>query len=84
MAGVLQEAGDADSRAHTRSKVSVEYFIIPYTSTFIRLAHLYLEFCVCCIVIMNDEGDGIGCGSMIHIRVWVWAGGGYYLIIYFF
>ena len=51
VAGVLQEAWDADSRAHTRSQVYVEYFIIPYTSTFIRLSHLYQEFCVHCIVI---------------------------------
>ena len=41
VAGVLQEAGDADSRACTRSQVEVEYFIIPYTSRFIRIA----EFC---------------------------------------
>ena len=58
VAGVLQEAGDADSRAHTRSQVWVEYFIIPYTSTFIRLSDLYQEFCVHCIVIMNDGGVG--------------------------
>ena len=70
MAGVLQEAGDADSRARTRSQVSVEYFIIPYTSTFIRLSHLYLEFCVHCIVIMNDGGWDRW-GWLIHIRVWV-------------
>ena len=56
VAGVLQEAGDADSRARTRSQVQVEYFIIPYTSTFIRLSYLYQEFCVHCIVIMNDGG----------------------------
>ena len=58
MAGVLQEAGDSDSRACTRSQVKVEYFINPYTSTFIRLSHLYQEFCVHCIVIMNDGGMG--------------------------
>ena len=70
MAGVLQEAGDADSRARTRSQVSVEYFIIPYTSTFIRLSHLYQEFCVQCIIILNDGGkwDRWG-GWLIHIRV---------------
>ena len=56
MAGVLQEAGDAESRARTRSQVYVEYFTIPYTSTFIRLSHLYQEFYVHCIIIMNDEG----------------------------
>ena len=56
VAGVLQEAGDADSRAPTRSQVLVEYIIIPYTSTFIRLPHLYQEFYVHCIVITNDGG----------------------------
>ena len=58
MAGILQEAEDADSRAHTRSQVQVEYFIIPYTSTFIRLSHLYQEFSVHCIVIMMHGGNG--------------------------
>ena len=51
--GVLQEAGDADSRAHTRSQAWVEYIIIPYTYTFIRLSHLYQEFYVYCIVLMG-------------------------------
>ena len=44
--GVLQEWVNADSRAATRSQVLVEYFIIPYTSTFIRFSHLYHEFYV--------------------------------------
>ena len=56
--GVLQEAGDADSRAGTMSQVQVEYFIFPQTSTFIRSSHFYQEFCVHCIVIINDEGMG--------------------------
>ena len=56
--GVLQEAGDADSRAGTISQVLVEYFIFPQTSTFIRLSHFYQEFCVHCIVIINDGGMG--------------------------
>ena len=55
---VLQEAGDANSRVHTRSQVEVEYFIIHYTSTFIRLSHSTEEFCVHCIVIMNYSGMG--------------------------
>ena len=38
VAGVLQEAGDAGSRAYTRSQVYVEYFIILYTSTSIRMS----------------------------------------------
>ena len=57
-AGVLQEAGGADSRAPTRSQVYVEYVIISYTSTFIRLSHLYQKFYVHLIVITNDEGIG--------------------------
>ena len=70
VAGVLQEAGDADSRARIRSQVKVEYFIIPYTSTLIRLSHLYQEFCAHCIIIMND-GGWVGGGWLVHIRVWV-------------
>ena len=58
MTGVLQEWVNADSRAATRSHVLVEYFIIPYTSTFIRFSHLYQEFCVHCIVIIKDGGMG--------------------------
>ena len=30
----------------------------PYTSTFIRLPHLYQEFCVHCIFIRNGRGMG--------------------------
>ena len=56
--GVLQEAGDADSRAGAISQVQVEYFIFPQTSTVIRLSHFYQKFCVHCIVIINDEGMG--------------------------
>ena len=56
MARVLQEAWDADSRARTRSQVEVEYFIIHCTSIFIRYSHFYQEFCVYCVVIMNDGG----------------------------
>ena len=53
VANVLQEAGDADSKAHTRSQVEVEYFIIPYTSTFIRLSHLCQEFYVHSFIIIK-------------------------------
>ena len=42
-------------------KCKFEYFIIPYTSTFIRLSHWYQEICVHCIVIMN-YGVGLGGG----------------------
>ena len=38
----------------------VKYFIIPYTSTLIKLSHLYQEFCVHYIVIINDGGGGGG------------------------
>ena len=55
MAGVLQEAGDGDSRAPTKSQVLVDYFIIPYTSTFVRLSRLYQESHAHFIVITNDE-----------------------------
>ena len=61
VAAVVQEAGDADSRTHTRSQVQVDYFIIPYSSTFIRLSHLFQECSVHCIVITNDRGwDRLG------------------------
>ena len=56
VAGVLQKAGDADLRARTRSQLQVEYIIIPYTSTYIRLPHLYQELYVHCIVIANGGG----------------------------
>ena len=58
MAGVLQEAGGNDSRAHTISQVEVEYSILHCTSTFIRLSNFYQEFSLYCIVIMNDGGKG--------------------------
>ena len=56
VAGVWQEAGDADSRVHTRSQVYAQYLIIHYTSTFTRLSHWYQEFCPHCIVIINGGG----------------------------
>ena len=62
--------------------------IIPYTSTFVRLSHLYQKFCVHCIVIMNDGGMGaVGVGWFTS---WCgWGGGGgtecrYYLIVCFY
>ena len=75
--GVLQEAGDANWGAHTRCQVYVEYFIILYTSTFIRLPHLCQEFYIHCIAIINDgrmakEGGGAG---LIYIRLWVRGAG---------
>ena len=34
--------------------LSLDNDIIPYTSTFIRLSHLYQEFCAHCTVIVNE------------------------------
>ena len=75
----------------------VEYSIIPYTSTFIRLSNFYQEFYAHCIVIVNDErGDGIGvcvcvcvcvcgraCWWVVDLYQSVNGGpwGGYYLIV---
>ena len=55
---VLQEAEEADSRACTRSQVQVNYFIILYTSTFIRLSHLFQEAHVHFNGITNNVGMG--------------------------
>ena len=67
--------------------MSVEYLIIPYTSTFIRLSNLYLEFCVHCIVILNDAGIGqVGGGGVVdsYQGVGGGTGSGYYLIVFLF
>ena len=58
VAGVLQEAGDADSRLSLQILGVVKYFFIPYTSTFIKLFHLHQEFYAHHIVIINDGGMG--------------------------
>ena len=84
MAGVLQEAGDADSRARIRSQVYVEYFIIPYTSTCIRLSHLYEQFCLHCLLIMNDGGWDRWRVVDSHQGVDAWTGGRYCLIVFCF
>ena len=61
--GVFHEAEYADSRTCTICLVSVGYFTIPYTSTFIRLFHFYQECHVHCIVITIDGGmDSVGGG----------------------
>ena len=44
-------------------KLNISSF--PYTSTFIRLPHLYQEFYVPFIVITNDGGDEIGWAWLI-------------------
>ena len=54
VAGAFHEAGDPDSRAQTRSQMEVEYFIVPCTSTFIRLSHLCQEFYIHFIIVIND------------------------------
>ena len=56
VAGVLQEAGNPDSRARTRSQV--EYNIIPYTSTSITLPHLCQGYHGHYIVISSNWGNG--------------------------
>ena len=38
------------------NQVLVDYFIILYSSTFIRMSHLYQEYHVHSIVITNDGG----------------------------
>ena len=82
MAGVLQEAGDADSRTHARSQVKVDYFNIPYTPTFIRFSHFYQEYHVHCIVVMNDGG---GEGVLdLYYDVGLGTGGVYHLIVFLF
>ena len=66
VAGVLQEADDADSRAHTRSQVYIEYFIIPYSFISIRLPRLCQGYHDDCVVTANDVGMGrLGDGSFM-------------------
>ena len=50
---------DISSQGHAsdpKCKENISSFL--NTSTFIRLSHLYQEFCVQCIVIMDDAGMG--------------------------
>ena len=58
VAWVLHESGDAGWKACTRSQMKVCYFIIVYTSIFIRLSHLYQECHGQFIVIANEEEMG--------------------------
>ena len=69
VASVLQEAVDTDSRDHTKSQLLLEYFIIHYTSKFLRLSHLYQEYHVYCIAITTG-GEGVREG-------WGWWWWGY-------
>ena len=41
-------------------KCKLDFHHLWYTSTFIRFSHLYQDFCVHCIVTMNDGGGGGG------------------------
>ena len=70
VAGVLQEAGDADSRACTRSQILVEYFINPYTSTSIRLHYLCQGYHYHCVATAN-HGGWEDWGWFINVTVWV-------------
>ena len=74
VAAVFQEARDADLRFHTRSQVQVDYFIIPYIPTFIRLSHLYQEFYFHCIAIIIDRGwiEGV-VGLYQHVGEGTWG-----------
>ena len=80
VAGVLQKAGDADSRALTRFQVKVEYFIIPYTSTSIRLPHLCEGYHDHCSTTANDGKVGEG---VIYVKIMGGGtGGGYHIFLY--
>ena len=62
MCWCLAVGKDAESRARTRSQV--EYFVIPYTSTSIRLLHLCQRYH--CLVTANDGNMGmLGGGSFM-------------------
>ena len=85
VAGVLQEAGDTDSRAHTpdpKCKLNI--------SSFLTLPH-WLDCLICTrnsvssvlLLWMMGRWDRWGEGGawLIHIRVWLRTGGEYYSII---
>ena len=85
VAAVLQEAGDADSRARTRSQVWVEYNIIPYTSTSITLLHLCQEYHDHYIVISSNGRMGrLGGGSFMLGFGWGTVCGYHIFSIFFF
>ena len=58
LAAVLQEVGDSHSKASTRSQVQVEYIILRYISTSIRLPHFSQRYHHHCVVTANDGGKG--------------------------
>ena len=64
MACVLQNARDANSKACTRSQVQVDYFTIPYTSTFIRLSYLYHK-AISIRLLLQLMGNGLGGGGCL-------------------
>ena len=82
--GFLQEAGHPDSRACTRCQVYDKCFILPSTSTFTRLSHLYQTFYVHCVVVISGRGDWIGGGgSFVSGCGWGTEGNYYHLVVVF-
>ena len=85
--GVLQEAGDTNLRAHTRSQVQAEYFISPYRMS-IRLSHLCQGCHDHCVATANDKGNGKVERWFIYVRVWVgdmmWVSYAFYFLFCFF
>ena len=69
VAWMLQEPGHVGSKECTRSQVKIDYFMIPYTSIFIRLSHFYQECYVHFIVITNDGEMALIRGWLIKIRM---------------
>ena len=66
VAGVLQEAGDADARACTRSQVWIEYNITSYISASITLPNLCQGYHDHRILILSNGGMGrLGSGSFM-------------------
>ena len=81
VAGVLQEAGGADS--HTRSQVWVEYNILPHTSTSIIFPAMCQEYYDHCIVTSSNE-RWESLGWFIYARVSVGGIGGGIIFVLFF
>ena len=73
MAGVLQEEGDADSRARTRSKLNISSFLrLPHLSDcFISTRNSMSMVLLLQMVVVVVVGRGwIGGGWLIYNRVW--------------
>ena len=82
VAGVLQEAGDTDSRAAPDPKCKLN--IIPYTSTSIRFPYLCQGYHDRCVDTANNLGMGRlrGGGGGSFMLGYVRVGGGGQLFIY--